>query len=264
MGGDRFLSYVYYAPWGLTSQGAIYALVTRRYMEETGLTSAQLGEVAVAERMFASLNPDAVMRAPINIEDYLASRPIVEPLRLLDYTIINDGGVAMIITSAELASAHGSGRAVTVAGIARSDLNTDATTFRPRLLDYYHAGHAKAAARIYDLVGYGPSDIDAVQIYDSFSVHVPIALAGFGFARDCDVGELMATGALRPGGRLPVNTSGGHLSESYMQGWNHQVEAVRQLRGEAGARQVPGARRIQYIADSAGKILTVVYEGAGA
>jgi acetyl-CoA acetyltransferase len=260
MGGERFLSYVYYSPWGLTSQGALYALMAQRYMAITGLTSAQLGEVAVAQRMFASMNEQAVMRKPLTVPEYLDSRFIVEPLRLFDYTIINDGGVALIMASVDFATAHGLDRAVIVAGAARSDLNVDATSLRPRLIDFYHTAHAEAADAIYDLVGYGPNDVDLVQIYDSFTCHVPFALAGFGFSTDDDVGGLLASGALRPGGRLPVNTSGGHLSESYMQGWNHQVESVRQLRHEAGSRQVPDASRAQYIADSAGKVVTLMYE----
>lgn len=262
-GTDAYLSYGYYAPWGLTSQGALYALMARRYMALFGLTEQALGEVAVAQRMFAGLNPRAVMRAPLDLDTYLASRYIAEPLRLYDYTIVNDGGVAVLLVSSERARALVGRRAVTIRGVGRADLNGDATSLRPRLVDFYHSAHAAAAVRLYESSACGPEDIDMVQIYDSFSCHVPIALAGFGFAADDDVDALLASGALRPGGRLPVNTSGGHLSESYMQGWNHQVEAVRQARGEAGRRQVP-ARLVQYISDVAGKVVSLVYQGRGA
>jgi acetyl-CoA acetyltransferase len=263
MGGDAFLSYVYYAPWGFTSQGGIYALVTQRYMAMSDLSERALGEVAVAQRMFSALNPNAVMDQPVDIEAYLSSRYIVEPLHLYDYTIINDGGVAMILMSSERARARATGRDVLLRGVGRSDLNVDATSLRPRLLDFYHSAHAEAAATLYEVAGCGPEDIDSLQVYDSFSVHVPLALTGFGFCSDADVGAYLQSGAIRPGGRLPVNTSGGHLSESYMQGWNHQVEAVRQLRGEVGARQVPGARLVQYVSDVAGKVVSLVYEGPG-
>lgn len=262
MGGGDFLSYIYYAPWGFTSQGALYAMVTRRYLETSGLTAETLGEVAVAQRMSSALNPNAVMRHPIDLEDYLASRFIVEPLRLLDYTIVNDGGVALLLMSAERARRHSPGRAVTIRGTGRADLNTDATSLRPRLVDYYHPAHRLAAETLYDVAGCGPEDIDTLQVYDSFSCHVPLALTGFGFTTDADVGGFLRSGAIRPGGRLPVNTSGGHLSESYMQGWNHQVEAVRQARGEAGDRQVEDARLVQYVSDVAGKVVSIVYEGA--
>jgi acetyl-CoA acetyltransferase len=109
------------------------------------------------------------------------------------------------------------------------------------------------------MAGFGPERIDSVQIYDSFSVHVPVALDGFGYCPVGGAGHFLESGATGPGGRLPVNTSGGHLSDSYMQGWNHQVEAVRQLRGDAGERQVPGARHVHYISDVAGKVVTIVY-----
>jgi acetyl-CoA acetyltransferase len=264
MGGESVLSYVYFSPWGLTSQGALYALTARAYFEHSGLTSRELGEVAVAQRMHAQLNDNAVMRKPLTLEDYLASREIVSPLHLFDYTIINDGGVAMIITSTEDALRHQPDRAVVVAGMAKADLNADATSMRPRLTNFYRPAHATVAENLYNVVGYGPEAMNAVQIYDSFSIHIPMALAGMGYTSDADVGKLLASGALRPGGRLPVNTGGGHLSESYMQGWNHQVESVRQLRGEAGARQVPNASRIQYLGDAAGKVATIIYERPGA
>ncbi len=98
-----------------------------------------------------------------------------------------------------------------------------------------------------------------MQIYDSFSLHVPVALEGFGFCPPGEAARLVRSGALAPGGRLPVNSSGGMLGESYMQGWNHQVEAVRQLRGAAGARQIDGLRHVQYLSDVAGKAATLLY-----
>jgi hypothetical protein len=114
------------------------------------------------------------------------------------------------------------------------------------------------------MAGLGPFDVDVLQVYDSFSVHVPLALEGFGFCADGEIGKLLAPGELGPGGRLAVNTSGGHLSGSYMQGWGHQVECVRQLRGEAGGRQVTGAVTAQYISDVAGKVTSMVYRRAAA
>jgi acetyl-CoA acetyltransferase len=257
--GDQFLSYVYYEPWGFTSQGALYALLWQRYKQLYDLDDRVLGEVAVAQRMHARLNPNAVMRAELTIDEYLAAKWIVEPLRLFDYTIVNDGGVVLLVSSADFArSKQLTARGVQMHGIGRYDLNVAATSMAPRLLDFYHNAHRQAATRAYDQAGVGPLDIAAIQIYDSFSVHVPIMLAGLGFADDTDIGEFISSGALRPGGRLPTNSSGGHLSESYMQGWGHLVECVRQVRGEAGDRQVNDARFVQYASDIAGKVFTTI------
>lgn len=262
MGGERFLAYVQYAPWGLTSQGALYAMMANRYMAEADFAPADLGRIAVGQRRFAALNANAIMRRPLTLDDYLASRFVCEPLRLFDYCLVNDGGVALIVTTAERARSNP--RAVGLAAFARADRSADATSLRPRLIDYYHDAHRRAAADLYATAGFGPEAVDSVQIYDSFTTHVPFALEGFGY---CGLGEaagLIRSGALAPGGRLPMNTSGGMLSESYMQGWNHQVEAVRQLRGEAGDRQVPGIRHVHYMSDVAGKVASLMYRRAGA
>jgi acetyl-CoA acetyltransferase len=200
------------------------------------------------------------MQAELTMDDYLASRTIVEPLRLFDYTIINDGGVVLLVVSEEFAKAKNlHERAVRPLGFGRSDMNKNATSLAPRLLDFYHPAHTTAANSIQEQAAVGPDDIDALQIYDSFSVHVPVMLAGLGFTKDKDVGDFILSGALRPGGTLPTNTSGGHLSESYMQGWGHLVECIRQVRGEAGTRQVPEARHVQYASDVAGKVFTTIF-----
>lgn len=202
------------------------------------------------------------MRGPLTIEDYLAARYICEPLRLFDYCLVNDGGVALIVTTADRARRLDR-PAVLLRGIGRSDLNREATSLRPRLVEFYRPAQRRAAEQVYAMAGLGPAEVDVLQIYDSFSVHVPLALEGFGFCADGEVGRLLASGDLGPGGRLPVNTFGGHLSGSYMQGWSHQAECVRQLRGEAGDRQVPGARTAQYVSDVAGKVTSLIYRRAG-
>ena len=259
--GEQFLSYVYYAPWGMTSQGALYAMMARRYMETRGLTERELAEVALAQRRFAQLHPNAVMRDPLDLETYLDAKYICDPLRIFDYCMVNDGGVALLMTTTERARKLGR-PFVKISGIGRSDVNTDATSLWPRLIDFYHSGHAQAAETVYGMADAGPSEMDVVGIYDSFSPHVIFALEGFGFFDPGEFGRFAAGGTLGPGGRVPVNTSGGHLSESYMQGWNHQVELVRQLRGEAGARQVSQCRFGQYISDVAGKVISVIYRAA--
>jgi acetyl-CoA acetyltransferase len=259
MGGDQYLSYVYYSPWGMTSQGALYAMMTQRYMQLYGLTEKELGEVAVAQRQFAQLNENAIMRSDLSIEKYLNSKYISEPLHLYDYCLINDGGVALILTTKERAEKMKMHHPTYISGIGRSDMNSDATSLRPRLMDFYHQGHKDVAKQVYNMAGVEPKDINSLQIYDSFSCHIIYALEGFGFCPTGEVGSFIQNGAIGPGGKLPINTSGGHLSESYMQGWNHQIEAVKQIRGEAGKRQVEGCHHVQYIADVAGKVISVIY-----
>jgi acetyl-CoA acetyltransferase len=259
MGGSMFLSYVYHAPWGYTSQGALYAMMFRRFMELTGCTEAQLGEVAVAQRLAASLTPHAIMQKPITIEDYLDSRYICEPLHLFDYCLINDGGVVLIISEAGRAKKIGKKPPVVVHGVGRYDLNRGATSLEPRLLDFYRPAQERCAEQVFNMAGLGPTDMDAVQVYDSFSCHVPFALEGYGYCRSGDVGRFMAEDGISLKGKLPVNTAGGHLSESYMQGWAHQVEAVRQVRGECDAHQVENCRFVHYNSDVAGKAVSIIY-----
>lgn len=258
VGGGSFLSYVYHAPWGLTSQGALYAMMFRRYMEETGLTSAQLGEVAVAQRLAASLNPHAVMHERITIEQYLASNFVCEPLHLFDYCLVNDGGVALIISEASIAHSLRPDPVI-IHGVGRYDLNKGATSLEPRLTNFYLPAQQKAGEQVFNMAGVGPEDMSCLQIYDSFSCHIPLALEGYGYCKVGESGPFMAEHGISLAKGLPVNTGGGHLSESYMQGWNHQIEAVRQLRGNCGERQVRDCNFVHYSSDVAGKAVSIIY-----
>ena len=258
VGGGNFLSYIYHAPWGVTSQGALYAMMFRRYMEQTGLTAAQLGEVAVAQRLHASLNPNAIMQERITVEDYLASPFVCEPLHLFDYCLVNDGGVALIISETSLARSQRKDPAV-IHGVGRYDLNKGATSMEPRLTEFYLPAQRKVASQVFEMAGVGPADMSCLQVYDSFSCHIPLALEGYGYCGVGDSGRFMSETGISLAKGLPVNTSGGHLSESYMQGWNHQIEAVRQLRGNCGARQVPNCNFVHYSSDVAGKAVSIIY-----
>jgi acetyl-CoA acetyltransferase len=258
MGGDAFLSYVYHAPWGLTSQGALYALTFRAYCHERGFDPLDLGEVAVAQRAWSSMNPNAVMRKRITLDDYREAKYICEPLRLYDYCMINDGGVALIVTTAERAKKLRK-PPVYIEALGRRDLNRGATSLEPRLTDFYLSAQQDCARQAYDMAGFGPRDMDLFQVYDSFSVHVPLALEGYGYCDVGDAGRFLREDGIGPGGKLPTNTSGGHLSETYMQGWAHQIECVRQLRGECGERQVPDCRHAHYTSDVAGKAVSIIY-----
>lgn len=257
-GGASFLSYVYHAPWGFTSQGALYAMMFRRYMEETGLTPEELAEVAVAQRLASSLNPNAVMQERITVQDYLDSPFVCEPLHRLDYCLINDGGVSLIVAEASRAKKMNVVPAV-IHGVGRYDLNKGATSLEPRLTNFYLPAQQKVAEQVFNMAQVGPEDIDCAQVYDSFSCHIPLALEGYGYCKVGDAGRFMREHGISLQKGLPVNTSGGHLSESYMQGWNHQVEAVRQIRGLCGPRQVPDCNYVHYSSDVAGKAVSILY-----
>ena len=232
-------------PWGFTSPGAAHALAFRRHMELYGTTTRQLAEVPVSIRYHAGLNPDAVMRTPITIEDHESARFIADPLRLLDYCLINDGAVCLILTSAErardfakppvLISGWGAQDTFSPSSIANFDIN------------FWYPALGSAGRQAYEMAGVTHQDVDALMCYDNFSPTVLFSLEGLGFCKQGESGAFVEHGALSLGCRLPVNTDGGHLSNSYMQGWALNVEAVRQLRGDCGARQVPDCQVVQYV-----------------
>lgn len=232
------------ACYGMTSPGAIHAMMFRRHMHQYGTTSAQLAAIPVAFRKHAGLNDAAVMRKPITVEEHQASRFIVEPLHIFDYCLINDGAVALIVTSAERARDLPR-PPVYVSGWGRQDVYTN-SSYPPR--NYWYGEIRAACERAYGMAGIDRSAMDAAMIYDNFSPTVLFSLEGAGFCGRGEGGEWIQNGRIELGGELPVNTSGGHLSESYMQGWGLLAEAVRQLRGDGGARQVPSAETVQYIA----------------
>jgi acetyl-CoA acetyltransferase len=258
IGGESVLSYVYHAPWGMTSQGSLYAMLQRRYAQERGYTESDLGQVAVAQRAWASKNPHAIQQKPITIEDYLASNYVCEPLHLFDYCLINDGGVALILAESNRAR-HMCDKPVYIETIARYDYNQNGTSLRPQLQTFYTHAQQKVADRIFNATGWGPEDMDLVQIYDSFAVHIPLALEGYGYCKPGEFPKLCKEQGIGPGGKRPVNTSGGHLSESYMQGWNHQIEMIRQLRGTCGERQIQKCNRGHYSSDIFGKAFSIIY-----
>lgn len=232
--------------FGLTSPGASHALMFQRHSALYGTTTRQLAEVSVAFRHHACLNPDAVMKQPITIDDHEAARPIVEPLRLLDYCLINDGAVCIILTTKERARDLKQ-KPVMISGVGARD------AFRKSSignfdLNFWYDELRDVASQAYGMAGVGPGDVDALMAYDNFSPTVLFSLEGLGFCGQGESGAFVEGGTLRLGGKLPTNTDGGHLSNSYMQGWALNVEAVRQIRGQCGDRQVPGAEVVQFVA----------------
>ncbi|MCB4821340.1 thiolase C-terminal domain-containing protein [Roseicella aerolata] len=226
------------APHGAIAPAQYYAPMARRHMELFGTTSRQLAEIAVTTRAHAILNGNATMTQPITIEDHQASRMIADPLRLLDCSLESDGGAAVVVSAAERARDLRQPR-VLVTGMAEGHPDSpSAITQRP---DMTRLGLAKAAPRAFAMAGVTPADIDVAEIYDCFTYIVLCQLEDLGFCAKGEGGAFVEGGALGLGGRLPVNTHGGLLSQAHMAGMNHVVELVRQLRGQAGAAQVPDA-----------------------
>lgn len=232
-------------PWGFTSPGAAHAMMFRRHMELYGTTTRQLAEVSVAVRYHATLNPDAVMRNPITIEDHEAARFITAPLRLLDYCLINDGAVCIILTTKERAR-DAAKRPVLISGFGGRESFTQSAISNFDM-DFWYPAIRQAGEESRAMAGVAHDDIDALMCYDNFSPTVLFSLEGLGFCSRGESGAFVEGGTLQLGGALPTNTDGGHLSNSYMQGWALNVEAVRQLRGECGLRQVRDCEVAQYV-----------------
>jgi acetyl-CoA acetyltransferase len=218
------------------------AMALQRHKAVYGTTDEQFGWFAVSEREWAKLNPLAIFQDTLTIDDYLAKPYMVEPLRREDVTMISDGGVALIVTSAERAKDFPN-KPVYILGMAeQSELRGD------YLDDYLMRPYLKKAGeQIWRNTGFTPSDIDILYIQDPTAVWDLQMVEAYGFAPEGEGGAWVAEGHTRPGGDLPLNTNGGQLSESYMWGWLHIVEAVRQLRGTVEPeRQVSNAELAMY------------------
>jgi acetyl-CoA acetyltransferase len=227
----------YQAPYGYFAPPQQFAMAARQHMLRYGTTQEQLGAVAVAQRAHAAGNDRALLREPITMGDYLASRWVVEPFRLLDCCLETDGAVAVVLTSAERARDLRR-RPVLIRSAA---WGSGFTLYSNQQPDLTVTPAAAMAQRLWSLAGLGPSDVDVAELYDCFTYTVVVQLEDYGFCRKGEGGDFVASGATRLGSSLPVNTHGGFLSEGYVHGLNHVFEAVSQLRGDAGARQVAGA-----------------------
>lgn len=227
------------APYGQLSPIGYYAMVAQLHMHHHGTTPQDLAEVAVAARRWAQLNPQAYRREPTSLEEVMASPVIASPLRQRDCCLVTDGGGALVITSAARAKDL-PGKPVYVMGIAESHAHHYTPFNTADWLDTNVAKTAEAAFRMADVTR---EDIDVVQIYDHFTIGVLQSLEELGFCTRGEAGDFVAGGALAPGGRFPINTSGGGLSYGHpgMFGIFLVIEAVRQLRGECGERQLSKA-----------------------
>jgi acetyl-CoA acetyltransferase len=218
-----------------------YSLLCRRHMHEFGTTREQLGAVALTMRQHANLNPAAQMHGKkLTMEEYLASPVIADPYHLFDCCLETDGAAAFLVASPEYA-AHVGAAPVYVEGVAEG--HADSPDDLSNRQDFFNTGLTKAAPRAFDMADCGPEDMDFAMVYDCFTFEVIHQLECAGFCKLGKGGEFVANGNIALGGRLPVNPSGGLLSEGHLAGMNHLVEAVRQLRGNCGDRQVAGASR---------------------
>jgi acetyl-CoA acetyltransferase len=215
-----------------------YALAASRHMHQFGTTREQLAEVAVAARQWALLNPAAWEKKPLTVADVLGARMISYPFTVRDICLVTDGGGAIVLTTPARARSLkkppvyvlGCGSAITHASISGM----------PELTV---TGAAEAGRQAYAMAGLTAADIDVVELYDAFTINTVLFLEDLGFCRKGEGGRFVEGGRIAPGGSLPVNTNGGGLSYCHpgMYGLFLLIEAVRQLRGECGARQVQGA-----------------------
>lgn len=215
-----------------------YAFSAARHMHEFGTTRENLADVAIAARQWADLNPDAFAKGPLTREDVLSSRMVSDPLSKADCCLVTDGGAALVLTRADRARdlrqppayVLGTGTAVSHRQIAAMPSLTQTAA-------------VESGQRAYEMAGVTADEIDHVMVYDAFTITTLLFLEDLGFCRKGEGGAFVSSGAIAPGGSLPVNTNGGGLSCNHpgMYGLFTVMEAVLQLRGQCGARQVAGA-----------------------
>jgi acetyl-CoA acetyltransferase len=227
------------SPYGLPMPMGRYAMVAARHMHQYGTTSEQLAEIAVAARRWAQLNPKAWSRDPLTIDDVLASPLLCDPLHKLDCCLITDGGGALVLTTAERAR-DAARRPIRIIGAGES--HTHWHVSQPA--DLTLSAGVVSGREAFAMAGITPADVDVLEPYDSFTITVLMALEDLGFCAKGEGGSLVEGGRLAPGGSLPSMTMGGGLSYCHpgALGLLLLVEAVRQLRGEAGQRQVTDAK----------------------
>jgi acetyl-CoA acetyltransferase len=231
-------------PFGNTVAAQWFAHAARRHMHEYGTTGDDFGRIAVACRRHANLNPRALMyRKPMTLDDHRASPFITEPFRLFDCSLETDGAVALVITSLERARDLAKPPAV-ILGVGEGHGAPPTSITQKRDLTSIE-GLRLAGERAFQMAGLGPADIDCAQLYDGFTWTALAALEDLGFCAKGEAGTFIRDGQIELGGRLPINTSGGLLSEGHCSGGNLVTEAVRQIRREVEpARQVRGCERV--------------------
>lgn len=227
-------------PFGFFGQPVYFAALAQRYRHEFGLTDEELGSIPIAARAWARLTPNALLREPLDMAGYLEDRVVSDPLRRLDCCLINDAAAAVVLTRDDRAK-DTAGAPIRVAGVGFGTKPVTEADYFTQNPHYLEMASVESGARAFAAAGLGPADVDIAEIYDCFTMSVILQLEDLGLAPRGEGAAFASTGAIAPGGSLPVNTHGGLLAHSYTVGAGHIVEAVRQLRGIRGAAQVDGA-----------------------
>ncbi len=227
--------------YGWYGPGTTAACMARRFMHLYGLTREQLGAVALTLREYANKRPEAIMHdRRITMDDYLNARMVIEPLCLYDFCLVNDGAVALIITSAERARnlrkppvyVMGYGMDHSLRKVGKS----------PEAIHHFDGFVTeKAAQQAFGMAGITIKDIDVAEFYDAFTIFLLSQIESYGFCGRGEGGAFVAAGNLKPGGQLPANTSGTSLSWGYLMGFTQLTEGIRQMRGEGGECQIKDA-----------------------
>ncbi len=227
-------------PFGMMGPNSMIAFILQRYLYQYGIKPEHTGKIAVTQRQHASMNPNAYLKTPMNMEDYLNSRMIVDPIRLLDCCILVNGGLAFVVASQKEAKKI-TDDPVHVLGIGEAHNYLHGSRTRP---DVTVTGIKPAAKEAYKMAKVRTKDVCFIEPYDDYTIIVLQQLEDLGFCKKGEVGKFVDKTDLSTKGKLPVNTGGGQLSAGQAGmagGFLHVIEAVRQLRGEGGQRQVPDA-----------------------
>jgi acetyl-CoA acetyltransferase len=225
--------------YGLTWGMGPHALAAQRHMHVFGTTSRQLGMIAVAQRHYASQNPNADLRTPLSLEEYERSPLLIAPLRKYDLAYLFDGGAAIVVAALSWAREH-TACPVAVVGLGQAH-SGEHIGYCANMVTATTTPARQSGAEAFQAAGVGPQDIDLALLYDDTTYGVLVQLEDYGFCPKGEGGSFVEAGHLGPEGTLPVNSHGGNLSQAHLDGMSHIVEAVRQLRGLAGPCQVPGA-----------------------
>lgn len=236
---------------GLTAPAGGAALSMQRYMALYGATSEQLSAVPIAFRKHARLNPKALMQAPLTLDSHQTARMVVDPLRLYDCCLVSDGAIVTLVTTADRARDLPQ-KPVYISGMQGIRSGRNEFIFAPPGLGIQQQGVGPESSvrtfdnEVYEMADMSRADIQGLYTYDAFSPLVLFVLERFGFCGAGEAADWIQNGAIELGGRLPMNTSGGLLSEAHVGGWNSVIEMVRQLRGQAEGRQIENCEHLQW------------------